>query len=249
MNEREVHKRLVMFELKATPLRRYLMAAALMALAIYFGSEMMSFYMDGQVSIGIVTFFDCIFLFVLVYTPYVFRHKPFQVQELKGNLYVSPFFIFLKQTPLSEKVLIKSRFFLHYLFYIPGTVLILSGIYLFSDGLRQAVPIGQFPFYLISFLALGMIMSGMFPAAEPGALYRNKLVIWFYVVLIYGGAIAFLTLFSRLTDGKGFIHFIVHLSVAYPLVTATGAVILAVLCHQLWKLELRRLGRKVDYHV
>ncbi|NEU29253.1 hypothetical protein GN156_00445 [bacterium LRH843] len=244
MSENEIIRKLVMYELKNTPVIKYVLTAFCIGLVVYLVGDFLESILDeGRLPV----LYDILFLMVLSLPISTIRYKPFTTQNLKGEFYGSSFFILLKQTPISEKAIRKSRFIMTGLYTVVLNTLMFALLYLFSEQLQANLTVGQAIILCICWVSVSYIWGGVMAAAEPGGSYSMfALFIWLIVYLFV--FIAIFTAFNLLF-GAPFVIWSFEMAQTSPILLILLSVGIAIISTMIWIFEFKRYEKKADYHV
>ncbi len=243
MKERKMIWELAMYEFKNTPVSKYVWTLIVTLGAAYFGSELLDVIVPVTTKLPVLV--DFLFLIILSLPISMIRYKPFTMQNVKGQLYVSSFFLLLKQTPISENVIRKSRFLITGLYTVVFNSLLFIVGYMLSESLQEILSVSQMIFLGICWLAISYIWGGLLAAAEPGGTYSQlSLVIWSIIFLFV--FIGSLTLFNLLV-GTPIVTWSIDMAQTHPFLLLLISVGIIVVSTFIWNLEYKRYAKKVDY--
>src|SRR5690625_910124 len=148
-------------ELKASMLS-FLYALVYVLLFTFVLARSLDSYMDNGFA-GYDLFFILIFTFAPVWT----KPKDFQLQKIYGDLLASPVLVMQNQLPISNEVLVKSRFVIHFFYSFPFQLLTIIGFYTLSP-LPEILSAGEFIAFGIMWIAFGVYFGYVIPENEAG---------------------------------------------------------------------------------
>ncbi|MDV2686255.1 hypothetical protein RYX56_17955 [Alkalihalophilus lindianensis] len=243
MSENQLIKKIILFELKNTPLIKYVWMAAAIGLIVFLGTQ----FID-EVSVGgrLPVIYDFLF-FSALSIAYTVRYKPFNIQDLKGGLYASSFFILLKQTPIADRVIMKSRFIMSAIYILTFNSIVFMLFYVFSTSIREGLSVTEAIILGISWLAISCVWGGMYAAGEPGGRYSPvALVIWsvIYIVVL----IILLTAFNLLA-GAPYIIWSINVVQTNPLLLLGITLLFLLIATVIWIFSYKYYENKTDYHL
>lgn len=238
-------RKLIMFELKNTPIMKYVWTMVAIGLTVYLGRMLLDVIVPSEARLPVLA--DILFFIAISVPVSTIRYKPFTIQNLKGTLYASSFFILLKQTPISNKAIRKSRFIIVALYTVVLNSILFLSFYLASEPFREILTPLDALVLGICWLAFSYIWGGMLAASEVGGSFTHiTLAIWSIVYLFF--FIGVLTACNLLL-GAPILIWSIEMAQTNPfllLVVSLGIVLISTI---IWNFEYKRYEKKVDYHL
>ncbi|MFD1361392.1 hypothetical protein [Lentibacillus salinarum] len=231
--------RLAMFEIKKSKWSFPISFVVFVLIGLSIGS-LLGDYLDNSY-VGP----DFIFVLLFTFMPAWAKPKDFQIKQLNGGMWVPPPVIMLKQLPVKENVLIKSRFIIYYIFSLPIQVVFLLILYASSPGLRDVLPPGSYVAFSIIWLAFSFYIGGILPASDAGTI-TNTGMVTLYGIMILLGFITVLT-FIHMITGQGIVYWTVIVAEKWSIVSSVISIILAFFGATYWRHNMRQTIRKMDY--
>lgn len=188
---------------------------------------------------------DVTFIILFLFFPSWMKPKEIQMQKISGDLWASPTFIMLNQLPISKDILVKSRVLAYSLYALPFFILQLLSLYIFGGGFIETMTTTEyiaFSIIWISFIAYAALTG---PVSDIGERIKNS-ILPVYVVLLFGGALAFFGLFYHITN-HGLVLLTVQLAQNWPLLSSVISLLLAFLGLRYWIGYMKRKMEKLDY--
>lgn len=238
MNEWKQAYRLASFEIKAS-IRSLVLLLAFYIIASILFMQSFDVYLNGEFE-----FFDLMFLMIFFLFPVWMKNKEFQMQKLDGDLWTSPSIVMLQQLPVTQHVIVKSRFIIHAICSFPLQLVLLVSMPLLSETFSEMMtPLAYAAFVLIWFalsIAGGFIMA----ASEAGGNFNTKAVVMSFVYLIVGLAVIYFLL--QLTN-EGFVYWTMLAAVERPVISGLIAIILIVAGWKYWQRDMKKSMKRTDY--
>lgn len=189
--------------------------------------------------------FDFLFLLLFFMFPSWMKPKEFQMQKVNGDLWTVPALIMQQHLPLSNNVLVKSRFILNLFFSLPYQIILLIILYIVSSGFREMMdPVSSLAFVVIwlsASLYIGLIMA----ASEAGGVFKVKN--WFLsvglLILAAIGVYAFVKIFLE----AGLLNWTIDLAQQRPVLSAGISIVAAFIGWIYWQYDMHKSLKKTDY--
>ena len=102
------------------------------------------------------------------------KPKEFQYQKLARDFWGSPYFILLKQLPIPEDILIRSRFLQYYVTSIPIHLLFLIMLFLSSASIKSLLSPGEYISFSLIWISSGIGIGSVFPASDSGDIFFTQ---------------------------------------------------------------------------
>lgn len=238
MNEWKQAYRLASFEIKAS-LRSLLLLLVFYIAASMIFMQSFDVYLNGEFQ-----FFDLLFMLIFFMFPAWMKNKEFQMQKLDGDLWTSPSIVMLQQLPVTQNVIVKSRFIIHAICSFPLQLVLIISMPLLSENFREMMtPLAYVSFVLIWFalsIAVGFIMA----ASEAGGNFNTKALVMSFVYFFLGiGAIFVLLLLSN----EGFVYWTIVAAAEWTVISGLIAIILIVAGWKYWQMDMKKAMKKTDY--
>lgn len=237
-NWKEAH-RLAVFEVKKS-----LWGIPMSLLLFGFIGFIMGTLLDEYLDNGYVAP-DFLLLLLFTFMPAWTKPKDFQIKQLNGSMWVPPPVIMLKQLPVKENILTKSRFIVCYVFSLPIQAVFLLVLYASSPELRDVLSPGSYVAFSIIWLAFSFYAGGVIPASEAGAI-TNKGMVTLYGIIILVSFIGVLT-FIHLITGQGVLYWTIMFAQNWPLLSSIISIFLAITGVKYWQHDMKKQMRKIDY--
>lgn len=228
-------------ELKASGLS-LLFALAYILFFTFVLARSLESYMDNGFA-GFDLFFILIFTFAPVWT----KPKDFQLQKIYGDMVASPVLVMQNQLPITNEVLVKSRFIIHFFYSFPFQLMAIIGLYTLSP-LPEILSIGGMIAFAVMWVAFGVYAGYAIPysdAGEKAPVSGNVLTI--VLILVFFIALLFLFSFAHLLFGNGIIYWSIVLAQKWPLLTSIFSIALAIAGYQHWRFYMKKRLRNIDY--
>ncbi|GAA0327491.1 hypothetical protein GCM10008967_17490 [Bacillus carboniphilus] len=229
---------LVKFEFNKTKWSFLLLTLVLVVLTMMFATTLTDYQEDK-------VFIDLFFLGAVTMAPFMGRTKNFSLNRLYGDFWGSPYFNFLKQTPVSEKVLLRSRFLLFGCQSILLNFIILTLFYAFSTLVRESYSLQTYLIFSILWMIVGLITSSSIAAAEFGSEMRMWKIV-FYCIVFYGGLFTSAVLYYHYTE-FGVLGGFFYLSEHAPLMALLIGIVLLIMNFVGWKIYSVKIMHTVNY--
>ena len=187
-------------------------------------------------------FFGIVFWFSVAWS----KPKEFQYQKLARDFWGSPYFIMLKQLPIPEEILIRSRFLQYYVISIPIHLLFLIMFFLSSASIRTLLSPGEYIAFSLIWLSSGIGIGSIFPASDSGDNVSPKKLVMYFVVTftVFIGGFSLLYLLS----GEGLVYWTIIAADRWPLLSAIISIFVAGLCLNYWPRYMKRNIERIDYY-
>ncbi|WP_100371905.1 hypothetical protein [Bacillus sp. FJAT-45037] len=244
MSEGKMIRQLLWFELKSTPVFKYLLTFFAIAVIVFLTNNLA---VDITSESRLPVFYDIMFISAICVPIFILRYKPFTISDLKGGLYASSFFILLKQTPISDKVIRKSRFIMTGIYTFALNSLLFLLLYFYSTPFQQWLSGTEAIVLWISWLAISYLMGGSFAAGEPGQVYTTTYLVVFTVVF-YGIVIGILTGFN-IVFGMPIVAWTIIMAQSQPLLLLLISLATLVISTLILLNEYNRYIKSVDYRM
>ncbi|MED1600610.1 hypothetical protein [Alkalihalophilus marmarensis] len=243
MSENQLIKKIILFELKNTPFIKYLWMVAAMGLIVFLGSQFIN-EVSGGGRFPII--YDFLF-FSALSLAYTVRYKPFNIQDIKGGLYASSFFILLKQTPIADRVIMKSRFIMSAIYILTFNTIVFVLFYVFSNNIKEVLSVSEAIILGLSWLAISYVWGGLYAAGEPGGRYSPvALVIWSIVYI----AVLFVLLTGfNLLAGAPYIIWSISIVQTNPMLLLGISFLFMIIATATWIYSYRYYENKTSYHL
>ncbi|TFD99459.1 hypothetical protein [Jeotgalibacillus salarius] len=189
--------------------------------------------------------FDVFLIIYLVTISFSIKPKTFQYQKMDDDLYGSPYFAMLNQLPIKRKVLITSRFILPYMSIVIGMILALTGTYIFSPELQDAVDPLQLIALIVIWICISISIGGLFPASDPGDEIKRFTFFWSFASII--GFFVGLYLIFQVWLDTGFFKWTIYLANEHTLLSIMISIIVACLVTWYWFRHSQKQVKKIDY--
>lgn len=187
------------------------------------------------------------FLFLIMFTagPIWTKPKEFQVQRMNADLLASPAFMMLRQLPIEKDILVKSRFFIYFVYTFPFQIILLVSSYLFVPELQLMMSPGQFVAFSICWLLFGVYAGYIFPTSDAGdkATLTKTAV---YAILFFIAVIVILTIFNVFSS-YGIVHWTIIFAQNRPVLLSAVSLLLAVSGLNYWQKYMKKVTNKIDY--
>lgn len=228
-------------ELKASGLSFLFAFAFVLVLTIGLAVSMDAYMNNGYAG------FDLLFVLIFTFAPIWTKPKDFQLQKIYGDLLASPVFVMQNQLPIPTKVLVKSRFIIHFFYSFPFQLMALLGFYILSP-LSEILTLGSFIAFSIIWIAFGVYAGYMIPYGDAGEKtpVKGKIltVLFSFAILI---ALLFLFSFGHLLFGNGIIYWSITAAQKWPLAASIMSIVLAIAGYQHWNFYMKKRMRRMDY--
>ncbi len=228
-------------ELKASVFS-FLFALAFVLFLIYTLVSTFDAYMDNR-----FVFFDLIFILIFSFAPVWMTPKDFQIQKINGDLMASPILVMQNQLPISQEVLVKSRFIIHFFYSFPFQLLTVVALYTISP-LQSILSFGSFITFAIMWFAFGVYVGYAIPYGDAGEKFpaKNDAFIVIFNLLFFTGVFLVFTFFHILF-GNGIIYWSIALAENWPILSSAISIILAIAGYHHYKFYMKRKMDKIDY--
>lgn len=238
MNEWKQAYRLASFEIKASFRSLVLLLVFYIAASMIF---MQSFdvYLNGEFQ-----FFDLMFMLIFFMFPVWMKNKEFQMQKLDGDLWTSPSIVMLQQLPVTQHVIVKSRFVIHAICSFPLQLVLLGSMPLLSETFRDMMTPLAYAVFVLIWIALSIAVGFIMAASEAGGNYKTKAVVMSFVYLLVGFVVIYFLL--QLTN-EGFVYWTMVAASEWPAVSGLIAIILIVSGWKYWQRDMKKLMKRTDY--
>ncbi|MFB1082545.1 hypothetical protein [Jeotgalibacillus sp. JSM ZJ347] len=220
--------------------KHYLTILLMAGIYTFFFYLSMPSYLEEHIYI-----FDVLLIIYIGTISFAIKPKNFQYQKMNDNLYGSPYFVMLNQLPIKRTVLIMSRFILPYTSITIGIVLALTGTYLFSSELQNAVNPLQLVAMIVMWICISFCIGGLFPASDPGDKIKRFTFFWSYasIVLFFAG----LYLIFQVWLDTGFFKWTIYLANEFTFLSIVISILIACLVTLYWFRHANRQITKIDY--
>lgn len=244
MKENEMVRKLVMYELKNTPIIKYVLTIVILGLIAFVVTPYLHVVTTGE---RLSVMADILVFLTLSVPIALIRYKPFTVQNVKGDLYASSFFILLKQAPISAKAIRKSQFIITALYTVCFNVPLFMIVYMLSADLQLTLSIGQAIILGIFWLSISYIWGGIYAAGVPGGTYSSlAMTIWLIIyIFIFIFTLTGLNIFLE----NAMLTWSFQIVQTSPLFLLFIACMIVIVSTTIWNMEYRRYEKKVNYHV
>lgn len=247
MSDQQFMWQLVKFELTGTPFKQLLLRTlTVVVMAAAFELILLVLVEDNPDGYGAIIF-DVVLLSIVLYYPLLLRLPPFRSADLKSGLYAAPFYVYATRLPIPQRVLMRSRFVLSFVYTVGATVIAIVLAYVYPGTVRSLFTPGEFGAFLTMWGLVAAAASGLIVAGEVGGTYTKKEIFGYSTVFLFVVIVALFGL--KWFTGDIFVGLTIELSKNAPLKGMAGTFGLAVVLNGIWYLEAKRYARKVDYHV
>ncbi|MDG5788342.1 hypothetical protein QA612_12700 [Evansella sp. AB-P1] len=236
-------RRLIIFEFKNTPVIYYLFNIAIaLLIAMLFADILPGYLIEDPRGMGI----DFIFLVGLCTSCFLFRFYSFSVRQLKGNLYIAPIQLIIRQFPIQHITLVISRLTTSILYGVLSSIvfLVLLGNVLPSDIADRFFP--NFFSFSIVWVCFAIFLSAFVTASETGS-HMSKTMYYlgmiFFIILLFFSSLVF-----RLITGDFIFPFILNGVINYPILFPIMIIILTIISVILTGRYILQQHKKADYH-
>ncbi|TFB14598.1 hypothetical protein E3U55_13285 [Filobacillus milosensis] len=240
MNSWKTAKDLAFFEIKNSWLHRLLLLSLSGGIMLIITLGAFQHYFENS-TMGI----DIFFILIIFYSYAWAVPKPFQYQKISDENYASPVFIFLHQLAIKNEVLIKSRFIIFFTMILPYLIIFISLLYI-SPQLRGILDVTSFISFVILWVSVGLAFGAVFPASDLGDVNvtTEKLLLYIFLLIIGVGVVF---AFAYALYGNGIIHFTTYLAAQWPLLTAIGSILTAIVSVLFWWKHALKKIQVIDF--
>ena len=232
---------LAKFEFKQTKLNVSLILLGIILFAFVFSMNLWELRKDTFT----VVFIDWLFVSAVILAPLMGRTKNFALTRVYGDFWGSLYFNYLKQTAISEKTLVRSRFIIFGCQSLVLNVILFVIIYFASESFQNQLSSGSFVLFSLLWIIIGLAVSLSFAASEVGSEVPSwKMIL--YCVLFYGGIIAIAIWYYSAAEW-GMLGGTILLIEQFPFWTMMSAVILLIISCYYWNRYAVKMMHKNNY--
>ncbi|WP_269410654.1 hypothetical protein [Lentibacillus daqui] len=190
------------------------------------------------------------FFFILMFSSTMmiwWKPKDFQINKVGGDVFASPSLVMLNHLAIKKDVIIKSRFFVHFVYSFPYQLILLLCLYPLTPALQSVLTLNDYIVFSIIWLSFSFYVGYLFASSEIGG--KSKLSATLAGILILGIVIVTLFLFSliQLITGYTIFYWTIIIAQNWPLASSLISIILAILGINYWLHYARKGMDKIDY--
>lgn len=190
----------------------------------------------------VTTVFDFVFIGLFSILPSFFKPSDTQYQKVNGDLWASHIFIMQKQLPINERILIKSRFIIHFAYTLPMLTLILTFTYPF---ISDVMSIGVYVVFALIWLSFSVYCGLIMGVSDAGDYVNFKtIIISILKIAVFLTLLVFI--FHRILQ-IGIVEFTILLSKQQPFLAIIVSLLLAIFSIKYWERFMKKTIRKMDY--
>ncbi|WP_099159256.1 hypothetical protein [Virgibacillus ndiopensis] len=190
---------------------------------------------------GFDVFFIVIFTISMIWT----KPKDFQNKKINEGIFASPSLVMLKQLPVRQQVIVKSRFIVHFVYAFPFQLALLVSLYLLTPELQELMSLVSYGVFSIIWLSFGVYAGYIFPASDAGEKVNNTSMI-IYGVLFLIGAMFIFSIFQLVSD-HGIVQWTIIFAKKWPLLSTTLSILMALIGFNYWQQYMKKTMEKLDY--
>ncbi|WP_203363339.1 hypothetical protein [Bacillus sp. REN10] len=200
---------------------------------------------NGSENMATKILFDFVFVVAITTLPYSLRSKEYQLTRVSGDFWGCHSFNFLQEQPISEDVLLKSRFLSNFVLSVVTNLILVSIFLITPSKLSSTLSIGESIIFLFLWLLIGLMVSFLLSASDVGdVISMTKMII--FSTIIYGSILAMTVayyFYIRISLVEGSIFLIKN----YPIVTLVLATLFTIGSYLYWYRYSVKKVRTIDY--
>ncbi|RDW22368.1 hypothetical protein CWR48_01285 [Oceanobacillus arenosus] len=232
------------YQLAITELRtskiRYLGSVILYLLISFF-----VLIIDGKASTVGWTINDIFLIIIFCFAPYYMKPKEFQLQKINGDLWAASSVILLKQLPIKENVLIRSRLIAYSFYSLPPQIILLVALYVISPNYREMMTPTTYVTFSVIWVAIGISIGFSMAASDIGELMNSKTMSIAFVY-IFGSIAVLYVIFYRLLD-DGIAKWTISIAQEWPFLSIIISIISTILSIKYYLHYMKKKMKKLDY--
>ncbi|WP_100401618.1 hypothetical protein [Bacillus sp. FJAT-42315] len=200
---------------------------------------------NGSVNLATKIIFDWLFIVAVTSLPYSFRSKEDQLIRVSGDFWGCSSFNFLQEQPISEEVLLKSRFLSNSFQSLITNMILIGLLLVLPSKLNSTLSLGESITFLFFWLLISLMMSSLLSASDVGDIISMTKIIVFSII-IYGSILAMTITYyfyvkTSLVEGS------IFLIKNYPVVTLVCAALLTIGSYLYWYQYAVKKVQTIDY--
>lgn len=188
---------------------------------------------------------DFQFLFIFIVFGNFFISKPFKVEKVNGEFFVSPHLITLNKLPISRKTIVKYRFISYFIVSFFFNCLFLIGLYFLSPIVRDTMTPSVYAVFSIIWLCYSIYIGAIQLLFE---VKFNRFIFMLVLFFILGPVFLIVdtVLFYKIYT-NGLVHWVIMIANHFPVIASLLSILLAVVGWNFWMRRMRLRMERTDY--
>src|SRR5690625_2986782 len=170
--------------------------------------------------------FDFMFICLFSFGPYLLKVRHFQYKKVFDQIWASPVLVMQLQLPIPLNTIVRSRLLIYLCYFVPFYCLTFLMLYIFNDKLNSALSFGHFLVFLITWLAISLLIGIILPASDVGDLITSKVMVQSIIIVLLGIIILFALFYG--VFHTGIVAWTIHFVNTTPLLAICFSILILI---------------------